>query len=154
MTDADTDTDTDAAFPSFDQGLADVLMSQAGLDDGLSGYLGMQMVEVRPGVAVVETEARDELVHRFGVVHGGVVASLVDQALGAAVLPVIPKGSWPATLEFKLNYLAPARAGTIRATGTVASLRRRTAVVQVEVVNDGRTVAVALGTVSISQPPG
>jgi len=81
------------------------------------------------------------------------VASLVDQALGSAVFPLVPPGTWPATLEFKVNYLAAARQGMLRATGTVASLRRRTAVVTVEVENEGRTVAVAQGTISINPPP-
>jgi uncharacterized protein (TIGR00369 family) len=78
---------------------------------------------------------------------------VVDQALGSAVFPLVPLGTWPATLEFKLNYLAAARGGVIRATGTVVTLRTRTAVVRVEVENEGRTIAVALGTISLNPPP-
>jgi uncharacterized protein (TIGR00369 family) len=125
----------------------------AGLTDGLAAYLGMRMVRIEPGVAVVEVDVRPELLHRFGAAHGGVVASVVDQALGSAVFPLVARGTWPATLEFKLNYLAAARQGVIRATGTVVSLRTRTAVVQVEVENEGRSIAAALGTISLNPPP-
>jgi uncharacterized protein (TIGR00369 family) len=72
--------------------------------------------------------------------------------LGSAIFPSVPTGTWPATLEFKLNYLAPVRQGTLRATGEVIALRRRTAVVQVEVTNDGQPVAAAQGTISLHPP--
>jgi 1,4-dihydroxy-2-naphthoyl-CoA hydrolase len=149
------------AFPNFDRRLADALVGQdggpgEGLAEGLSGFLGMRIVRIDPGVVVIEVAARDELVHRFGAVHGGVVATLVDQALGSVVFPLVPLGTWPATLEFKVNYLAAARSGTLRATGRVVSLRRRTAVVQVDVENEVggacRPVAVALGTLSLNAP--
>ena len=143
-------------YDTYDQRLADALMGpDGGLTEGLSAYLGMRMVHVGPGVAVVEVDVRPELVHRFGAAHGGVVASVVDQALGSAVFPLVPLGTWPATLEFKLNYLAAVRDGVIRATGRMLVLRRRTAVVQVDVTNDGRPVATALGTISLNPPkPG
>jgi 1,4-dihydroxy-2-naphthoyl-CoA hydrolase len=141
-------------FDTYDPDLADFLMgADGGLTEGLPAYLGMRMVHVEPGVAVVEVDVRPELVHRFGATHGGVVAAVVDQALGSAVFPLVPNGTWPATLEFKVNYLAAARDGVIRATGTVVSLRRRTAVVRVDVENGGRPVAAALGTISLNPPP-
>jgi uncharacterized protein (TIGR00369 family) len=148
-------------FPTYDRRLAEAMIGRdgqpgAGLDEGLAAYLGMRIVRADPGVVVVEVAVRDELIHRFGAAHGGVVASLVDQALGSAVFPLVPLGTWPATLEFKVNYLAAARSGVIRATGRVVSLRRRTAVVQVDVeIDDGgdcRLIAVAQGTVSLNAP--
>lgn len=146
--------DTPAApYDAFDEGLADRLVRRGGLGGGLPGYLGMRAVTIEPGVAVVEADVRPDLLHDFGAAHGGVVAALVDHALGAAVFPLIPKGTWPATLEFKLNYLAAARRGVLRATATVVSLRKRTAVVRVEVENEGRAVAAALGTISLNPPP-
>jgi uncharacterized protein (TIGR00369 family) len=137
----------------FDPEQAEFIIGGGGdLMTGLPAYLGLRVVRMDPGVAVVECDVRPELVHGFGVTHGGVVATLVDQALGSAVFPLLPRGTWPATLEFKLNYLAAARTGVIRATGTVVALRRRTAVVRVEVDNDGRPIAAALGTISLNPP--
>jgi uncharacterized protein (TIGR00369 family) len=146
------DAPTDAYRDAFDPELARYIMGAGGLTGGLPGYLAMRTVALEPGVAVIEVDVRPELLHQFGATHGGVVATLVDHALGAAVFPLIPRGTWPATLEFKLNYLAAARQGVIRATGTVLSLRKRTAVVQVAVENEGRAIAAALGTISLNPP--
>jgi len=145
----------EAAYPSFDPRIAEAMRGpRGGLDEGLAAWLGMRLVSVEPGVAVLEVDVRPDLVHQFGATHGGVVAALVDQALGSAVFPLVPRGTWPATLEFKLNYLAAARDGTIRATATVVTLRQRTAVVRVDVDNGGRAVAAALGTISFHAPNG
>ncbi len=80
------------------------------------------------------------------------LASLVDHVLGTAVFPLVPRGTWPATLEFKLNYLAPTRPGVLRARSQVVSLSKRTAVVSVECDNDGRPVGTALGTIALTPP--
>src|SRR5262245_20485968 len=101
----------DDAIPTlhelFDPRLAEFIIGGGGdLMKGLPAYLGLRVVRMEPGVAVVECDVRPELVHGFGVTHGGVVATLVDQALGSAVFPLLPRGTWPATLEFKLNYLS------------------------------------------------
>lgn len=139
-------------FETFDPELAEIAMSPLALADGLPGYLGLRMVEIGPGTAVAEVDVRPELVHQFGAMHGGVVAALVDHMLGVTVFPVLPKGTWPATLEFKVNYLAAIREGIVRATGRAVSLRRRTAVVAVDVTNEGEPVASALGTLSLNPP--
>jgi uncharacterized protein (TIGR00369 family) len=119
---------------------------------GIPDYLGMRFTDVGPGWCVCEIELRPDLLNPAGVAHGAVVASLVDHTLGTTVVPLIPAGSWPATLEFKLNYLAPARAGRLAARGEVRSMTKRTAVVAVECENDDRTIAVALGTIAITPP--
>lgn len=140
---------------SYDPAIAEMMLTQQGGGGGLTEYLGLQLIEVGPGTATAEVEVKPELLQSFGAVHGGVVAALVDHVLGAAVFPSVPLGTWPATLEFKLNYLAAVRDGVIRAVGQVVVLRKRTAVVQVDVTNDGRPVATALGTISLNPPkPG
>jgi uncharacterized protein (TIGR00369 family) len=140
----------------FEQRIADGMLRQA--NDHVTGvpdYLGMRMTEVGPGWCVCEIQVRPELLNPFGAAHGAVVASLVDHVLGSAVFPLVPLGTWPATLEFKLNYLAPAREGTLAARAEVVSITSRTAVVSVECTNADRTVATALGTIAITPPkPG
>jgi 1,4-dihydroxy-2-naphthoyl-CoA hydrolase len=142
-------------FDTYDPELAAHLLDpERDLLHGIAGFLGIRMVEVGPGRAVAEVDVREDLVHRFGVLHGGVLAVLVDQVLGSAVYPVAPAGTWPATLEFKLNYLAPVRGGVVRAESRVVSMTSRTAVVQVDVSNGDRAVAVAMGTISLNPPKG
>ena len=72
--------------------------------------------------------------------------------LGAVLYPVIPPGACAATTEFKVNLTRPVREGTLQATARIATLGRRTAVVQVEVDNDGRLAGLAQGTVTVVPP--
>lgn len=118
---------------------------------GLPAYLGIRTVDVTPARMVVELDVRDELLNPFGSAHGGVVAGLVDHVLGAVLYPVIERGQWAATTEFKINLIAAVRSGVLRAEATIVSMTRRTAVVQIEVTNDGTLAALAQGTVTIPQ---
>ncbi len=118
---------------------------------GLPAYLGIRTVEVGPARMVAELEVRDELLNPFGAAHGGVVASLVDHVLGSVLYPVIERGQWAATTEFKLNLVAAVRTGVLRAEAVIVAMSRRTAVVQIEVTNDGKLAALAQGTVLIPQ---
>lgn len=119
---------------------------------GVPGYLDIRLVDASPGFIAGELDVRPELLNPFGAMHGAGVAALVDHVLGSAVFPLVPRGTWPATLEFKLNYLAPVREGIVRAESRVVAITSRTAVVQVDVKNGGRLVATALGTIAITPP--
>lgn len=140
----------------FDRELAESLLAGSqvpeGADTGIPGYLDIRFTEVEPGWCVAEIDVGEHLLNPFGAAHGAVLASLVDHVLGSAVFPIVPRGTWPATLEFKLNYLAPTRPGILRATSQVLSLSKRTAVVSVSCENDGRLVGTALGTIALTPP--
>jgi len=82
------------------------------------------------------------------------MAGFVDHVLGCVLYPLMQRGQWAATTEFKLNYLAAVKKGRLVAESTVVSLGKRSAVVKVEVTNDDRLVCVAQGTLLISDPPG
>jgi uncharacterized protein (TIGR00369 family) len=140
----------------FDEELARMMLSRSespeGSEGGLPGYLGIRFVAVEPGRCIAELDVDDHLLTPFGAAHGAVLASLVDHVLGSTVFPIIPRGTWPATLEFKLNYVAPTRAGVLRATSEVISMSSKTAVVSVECENGGRIVGTALGTIALTPP--
>lgn len=140
----------------FDQRIADGMLARAnGHITGVPEFLGMTITGVGAGWCVAELEVRPDLLNPFGAAHGAVLASLVDHVLGSAVFPIVPLGTWPATLEFKLNYLAPAREGVLSARAEVVSISTRTAVVSVECTNGGRVVGTALGTIALTPPkPG
>jgi 1,4-dihydroxy-2-naphthoyl-CoA hydrolase len=142
-------------FPTYDGAMAERLLEadnhHAG---GLIEMLGVTTVDVGPGRLVCRLPVTERLMNGFGAAHGGVVSALVDHVLGAVCLPVVPPGSWPATAEYKINLLAPAHPGDMEAISTIRSMSSRTAVVCVDVVNCGRTVALAQGTVTILPPRG
>jgi 1,4-dihydroxy-2-naphthoyl-CoA hydrolase len=139
-------------FESYDQRVADGLAQAHEKPEGLPGFLGIRISETWPGGMRGDVVVRDELLNPFGNLHGGVLAALCDHVLGTVCYPVIPRGAWAATTEFKLNYLAPVTTGTLSAAAQIVSLTKRTAVVQIEVTNDGRTVCLAQGTVLVMPP--
>ena len=71
--------------------------------------LGIRMVEVAPGRCTTYIEFRSELIGdpSRGVLHGGVVTTLIDATAGAAVYATIPRGTSLATLDMRIDYLKP-----------------------------------------------
>ena len=139
-------------FPHFDQTTADRFLAASDVP-GLPAFLGVRFIEMTPGRLVGTMTVRDELLTPFKTLHGGVMAGLVDHVLGCVLYPLMPRGQWAATTEFKLNYLAPVFGGAeLRAESTVVSLGRRTAVVQVDVTSGDQLVCVAQGTLLVSEP--
>ncbi|GIW41779.1 MAG: putative phenylacetic acid degradation-related protein [Candidatus Binatia bacterium] len=143
-----------ATFEHFDRKVAEAMIEANARDAGLPRYLGVRFVRFEPGRLVAEAPVRPEFLTPFGTMHGGIMAALVDHVLGCVLYPLMQRGQWAATTEFKLNYLAPVRSGTIVAESQVVAFTRTTAVVRVEVTNEERLVAVALGTLLVRDPKG
>jgi 1,4-dihydroxy-2-naphthoyl-CoA hydrolase len=139
------------AFPLYDPETARTLQDVARAG-GLPAYLQIAVTHVGPGTLTCALPVTTEQLNPFGAAHGGVISALVDHVLGAVCLPVIEPGAWPATAEYKLNLLSPAREGSMEATSTIIALSKRTAVVRIDVHNGGRLVGAAQGTVTIMPP--
>ena len=146
-------TETGNDFENFDRKIADAMLAAHDGAGGLPGWLAIKLHELGPGRLVATLAVRDELVTPLGAIHGGVMAGFVDHCLGVVLYPLMKRGQWAATTEFKLNYLRAVRGGVLEAVSTVLSIGRRSAVVRVEVTNDGKLACVAQGTLLISDPP-
>jgi len=137
----------------FDPEIAEKFLETPGvLLSGLPKYLEIEIVDVGPGTLRAEMTVREELQTPFGNIHGGVLAVVCDHVLGCVCYPLMERGSWAATTEFKLNLLAPVSSGVITADAKIVSMTRSTAVVLIEASNEGRLVCVAQGTVTIRRP--
>jgi 1,4-dihydroxy-2-naphthoyl-CoA hydrolase len=144
-------------FPDFDQSVADGLLAGSPHEDpGLIGFLGIRHTGCGPGWIEAQIDVRPALITFVGTMHGGVVSALADHVLGSVMYPIMPKGSWAATTEFKVNLLRPVRGGVLDARAEVIALSRRTGVVRIDVTNTDngaeRLCAAAQGTVSIQAP--
>jgi uncharacterized protein (TIGR00369 family) len=62
---------------------------------------------------------RADLTQHHGYLHAAVVTALVDNACGFAAMTIIPAGMEILTVEYKVNFLAPAQGETLIARGTV-----------------------------------
>ena len=82
--------------------------------------------------------------------HGGVLSAYMDGILGLAALYHSSEyGNLVSTVEFKINYLMPARKGDVLiGTGKVISKGKRIIIAQGDIVNEktGEKVAIATGT--------
>jgi 1,4-dihydroxy-2-naphthoyl-CoA hydrolase len=139
-------------FAQYDPKTAAALQGPATAGGGLAAFLAIDHVEVGPGTLHARVAVRDDLLTPFRNLHGGVLAALCDHVLGTVLYPVIARGAWAATTEFKINYLAAVTTGALDAEATIISLTKRTAVVRIEVENEGRIVCAAQGTVLVVPP--
>jgi uncharacterized protein (TIGR00369 family) len=139
-------------FPQYDAKTAAGLQGTAAAAGGLAAFLAIDHVEVGPGSLHARVAVRDDLLTPFRNLHGGVLAALCDHVLGTVLYPVIPRGAWAATTEFKINYLAAVATGVLDARAQIISLTKRTAVVRIDVENEDRLVCAAQGTVLVVQP--
>lgn len=114
----------------------------------LMEWLGVRDVDGAPP-GVVELDVADAVRNPWGIVHGGVTASLVDVAAERAVAA---RSTSPVeTGDVALHFLAPARVGPVRATATVLGDRADGSVVLVEVRDEGRD-RVAARAIAVVRP--
>lgn len=94
--------------------------------------LGLKLVATGADGGEAEVEMTDcaPYTQEGGVVHGGVVTAVADTAAVYALMPSLPEGRYMTSIEFKMNFLRPARA----ADGPLVARARA--------VKSGRTVQV------------
>ncbi len=101
--------------------------------------LGYRICEVEMGRAIFELEPAEYLYNPFASVHGGIISTLMDSAMTAAVLSTLPVGRWCSTLEMKVNFVHPVtdQSGLIRC--------------EAKVIHAGSRIAAAEGRVTDHQ---
>ena len=110
-------------------------------------YLGIRVDRMEGGEAIAALDLGPQHTNNRGVVHGGVLSSLLDSVMGAAVISSIPKEWWCATTALTIQFLAGAREGTLVASASVLRRGRNIAFVRGEAKDvEGRIVATAQGT--------
>lgn len=114
-----------------------------------SKMLGAHLSAFYPGGAVLELPVKEDFLQQYGYVHGGVTSYLADNALTYAAGSVL--GGAVITLEYKINYLRPARGEKLIARSTVVSHGRRQAVCRCDIFSiqdeEETLCATALGTI-------
>jgi uncharacterized protein (TIGR00369 family) len=102
--------------------------------------IGATLERAEPGEVEIRLPCRPDLMQHTGVVHAGVVTSIVDTACGAAAATLMPEGRNVVSVEFKINLLAPAAGDFLRAIGRVVRAGRTLIVCSGEVFAvDGET---------------
>jgi uncharacterized protein (TIGR00369 family) len=115
--------------------------------------LGLRVDRAEAGVSEAHVETRAEHFNPHGVMHGGVLFSLADTGMGAALYTRLEPGESCATIEIKMNFLKPVTEGRLRSVTEVLRRGRSTAVLESRLLCGESLVAIALGTYAIFPRP-
>lgn len=120
----------------------------------LRDHLGLDVSITGPGTASASLTADDRHLNPNGVVFGAVLFSMVDTAMGAAAMSVVPEGSACASVEVHLRFLRPAMAGALSTDVVVDRAGRRIVHLSGRVhAADGGLVATATATFAVITMP-
>src|SRR5215217_4570826 len=118
-----------------------------------SRHIGSKVEEGEPGRAVCHIEVEDVHHNGNGTLHGGVYASLLDNAMGLSVAALV--GLRTATIGLDVHFLGAVREGRITCSTEVVHRTRRIATVEAKVrETDENLVALGTGTFRIFEKRG
>lgn len=115
----------------------------------ISRLMGFTLEEVREGRAVFAVEPGEHHYNPIGLVHGGLLATLLDSAMGCAVHSTLPAGTGYTTVEVKVNFVRPVTrdTGRLRCEGALVHAGSRIATAEGRVTDgSGRLFAHATTT--------
>lgn len=116
----------------------------------------MRLQELGEGTSRFIMPVDSNLLNAGGVVHGGALASIADASVAAALSTLVDlERERIFTVEMKINYMAPARAGEIRAEAVIIQKGKSVAVGESSVYDEGgRLLAKAIATYLIKPGGG
>ena len=117
----------------------------------LQSFLDFDIRDGPDGAVVAFLEVDDRHLNPNGIVHGGVVFSLADTAMGRATMAVLSDGQICASIEVSVRYLRPILGGRLVATASVLRAGRRIVHLECSITVDGddRPVAVLQGSFAV-----
>ncbi len=111
--------------------------------------IGLSFSNLEEGHSECRLHVEEKLLNPYGVVHGGVIYSLADTAMGGALYSLISQDERCVTVEMKVVYFRPVTSGSLECIAEVAHRSRKLGFVEAEVKNGDRDVARASATFSI-----
>lgn len=124
----------------------------------IASLIGSRLGAISEGEVEFLWTPHESTYNPMGVVHGGLMCTLLDSAAGCAVQSMLPVATGYSTIEIKVSYIRPLRAdvGELSAVGRVLRLGRRVAFAEAH-ARDGEGELVAHATTSLAaivEPPG
>ncbi len=114
--------------------------------------MGMDLVAAEVGSATFTCEPNESHYNPIGIVHGGLVCTLLDSAAGCAVQSTLPAGMGYTSIELKVSYLRPLRhdSGLVTCVGTVVKPGSRVAFAEAAVTDAaGKLIATATSSLLV-----
>ena len=106
-------------------------------------HFQFRLISRSPESVTVSMEVLPDYLQEEGVVQGGIISAIADNAAVYAFVPDLGEEEGITSVEFKVNFLRPAtgEGGTLEATSRVVHRGRRIGVCDVEVHQSGDLVA-------------
>ena len=120
----------------------------------MAALVGAELLAVGEGEALFACTPDESTYNPMGIVHGGLLCTLLDTAAGCAVHTLLPAGAGFASIELKVSFLAPLHAGDqIEVRGSVLRIGGRVAFAEAH-ARDARSQLVghATTTLAITRP--
>jgi uncharacterized protein (TIGR00369 family) len=95
--------------------------------------MGIEVVNVEAGSAVLSMEVRHDMLNGMGWLQGGMLAALADEAMALAIYPLLAENEGIATISESTTFIKGIRDGVIIAEGRVIKKGRRVAFTDGEV---------------------
>lgn len=117
-------------------------------DPGFTALIGAPAPTAEDGEARLEVDVDDRHLNPAGAVHGGLLATLVDTTMGAAVRSAAD-GEGAATSQLSVTYLRPGKVGRLLVTATVRKRGENLTVCEADVAQEGESLVHALATFAL-----
>ena len=116
---------------------------------GFAELVGFDVSTDGSGVGNGRLTIQDRHLNPNGVVHGGVLFTLIDTAMGAALMSCLDEGDICATIQISMNYLKPVVSGVVECQVNVVNRGRRFANLHGELYVGEKLVGTADGNFAI-----
>lgn len=110
--------------------------------------IGAMPPEAADGRATLTVDVDDRHLNVAGTVHGGMLATLVDATMGAAIRSAV-EGETPATSQLTLTYLRPGKPGRLLVTAAVRKRGDSLTVCEADIEQEGESLVHALATFAL-----
>jgi uncharacterized protein (TIGR00369 family) len=117
-------------------------------DSGFLALIDAPTPEASDGTARLEVEVDERHLNPAGAVHGGMLATLVDTTMGAAVKSAVDEAA-PATSQLTVTYLRPGKPGRLVVKAEVSKRGDSLTMCEADVEQDGQPVVHALATFAL-----
>ena len=111
--------------------------------------VGLNFSKSEGGFSQCALEVKESLLNPHQVLHGGVLYTMADTGMGAALYTCLNEDDLCATVEVKIVYFSAVTSGVLTCNTTVINKGKRIATMESEIMNEGRPVAKAIGTFTI-----
>jgi acyl-CoA thioesterase len=111
--------------------------------------IGLTFTKLEKGYSQCTLSIEEKLMNPHGYLHGGVMYSMADTGMGAALYSLLKENESCATIEVKIAYFKPVSNGVLVCNTKVIHKGRSISALDSEITNNEQLVAKASGTFSI-----